>query len=615
MSSSWNTEVSPFASVIGTNYVPSIAELKSLKALLVPPQHELSRVVNEIDRVQTLLAHLFAYRHRIESYIEAHRALASPIRHIPSETLAEIFMQCLPTSALRSSYPVRDLNVAPLLLTKICRHWRNVALNTPQLWNSLHIFLPSQLTPSACSQRIAGMKLWLRRSGALPLSLSFHGSILVEGLMTDRKDLAAISQENMERMISESLMPFSDRFRDIDLSLTLPIFATFNKLSPSTFPTLESLRVNAAGPIGNGQGSQSFGPLLSRMPCLKVLEVNRFLVNDKDYHSLPVYNWGNLTNLTIDDPLTIVEIVATLSQTPLMQSVFFHIFIGPIDSTTARTTLPVAPIHLDNLTEMRLVCIPGPVTALHAAHPEYIAHFFQNKMSLFTECIQCPALRKFGCSTDWPVLVVPKWPFTGLPMHGLETLDLDIPLMPDALTECLLQTPNLVNFQFKTHWHKLFPLQDSHLYGLVLSPVSLAISTPSSSSPSTLGPWWSHLQNIRILSHVSIYPVPRFYSGSESMIPFTSAALTNLLQSRSQTQTVSRLKSCEVLYHASADISFSEAELNTLQHLKHGGMKLRMHYQRAKSPPPRSNLPQSVVYNDSPYIGMHEAYSDTQSLL
>ncbi|KAE9395212.1 hypothetical protein BT96DRAFT_826593, partial [Gymnopus androsaceus JB14] len=168
--SPWNTEHSPFASVIGTNHAPSTAELKSLQAHLVHPQLELSRLETEIDRVQTVLSNLLSEKRQIGNYIEAHRALASPVRQIPPETLAEIFVQCLPTEP---AYPVRNLNEAPLLFTMICRHWRNVALAAPLLWNSLHLFLPPHLSEDACSRRIAGVTMWLKRSGSLPLSISF----------------------------------------------------------------------------------------------------------------------------------------------------------------------------------------------------------------------------------------------------------------------------------------------------------------------------------------------------------------------------------------------------------------------------------------------------------
>ncbi|KAF9052555.1 hypothetical protein BDP27DRAFT_1242606, partial [Rhodocollybia butyracea] len=136
----WDTSSSPFTSVIGTNHVPSSAELDQLQDLLVEPQHELKRLQSEICRLQSLLDALLSEKNGVETYIEAHRTLMSPIRRIPSETLGEIFMHCLPSDT--HPFAVRDMKQAPLLITTICRHWRCVAIDTPILWSSLHVHLP-----------------------------------------------------------------------------------------------------------------------------------------------------------------------------------------------------------------------------------------------------------------------------------------------------------------------------------------------------------------------------------------------------------------------------------------------------------------------------------------
>ncbi|KAF9074858.1 hypothetical protein BDP27DRAFT_1213450, partial [Rhodocollybia butyracea] len=135
----WDTSSSPFASVVGSNHVPS-AELGQLKDLLVEPQHELKRMQSEISRLQSLLDALLKEKDQVETYIEAHSILMSPIRRIPSETLGRIFKHCLPSDT--HGFAVRDLKQTPLLVTTICRHWRHVAIDTPRLWNSLHIHFP-----------------------------------------------------------------------------------------------------------------------------------------------------------------------------------------------------------------------------------------------------------------------------------------------------------------------------------------------------------------------------------------------------------------------------------------------------------------------------------------
>ncbi|KAJ7940156.1 hypothetical protein B0H13DRAFT_1454893, partial [Mycena leptocephala] len=79
---------------------------------------------------------------------------------LPPEILAEIFIHCLPTQ----EFVTPDLTTAPLILCGICRRWREVALSTPKLWNSLFLQLNTYKTADFC-------QMWLSRARGAPLSL------------------------------------------------------------------------------------------------------------------------------------------------------------------------------------------------------------------------------------------------------------------------------------------------------------------------------------------------------------------------------------------------------------------------------------------------------------
>ncbi|KAJ7913573.1 hypothetical protein B0H13DRAFT_1612457 [Mycena leptocephala] len=70
---------------------------------------------------------------RLKEDIDAHIALASPIRRLP-EILQEIFLSRLPTK----HNAVIDTREAPLLLGYICSYWR-VSYAMPRLWTGLCI--------------------------------------------------------------------------------------------------------------------------------------------------------------------------------------------------------------------------------------------------------------------------------------------------------------------------------------------------------------------------------------------------------------------------------------------------------------------------------------------
>ncbi|KAJ7668995.1 hypothetical protein B0H17DRAFT_900959, partial [Mycena rosella] len=53
---------------------------------------------------------------------------------LPVEITSEIFLQCL------DGRPIKvELLAMPLILTRICGAWRDIALNIPQLWSFLQL--------------------------------------------------------------------------------------------------------------------------------------------------------------------------------------------------------------------------------------------------------------------------------------------------------------------------------------------------------------------------------------------------------------------------------------------------------------------------------------------
>ncbi|THU79803.1 hypothetical protein K435DRAFT_697061, partial [Dendrothele bispora CBS 962.96] len=163
-------ESSPFYHLLDTNHAASRAEAKLIHELLCLPEQELRNIDEEIARLDTLLDHLRSRKEKLASYIHKHRQLLSPIRRIPPEIIAELFTYCLPST----HPPTRDLSEAPLLLTLVCKQWRQIAFSTPYMWSALHIYIPySRVSDEGfMERRKKGIKQWLERSGNLPISLS-----------------------------------------------------------------------------------------------------------------------------------------------------------------------------------------------------------------------------------------------------------------------------------------------------------------------------------------------------------------------------------------------------------------------------------------------------------
>ncbi|KAJ7202652.1 hypothetical protein GGX14DRAFT_463158 [Mycena pura] len=94
----------------------------------------------------------------------------SPILEIPPEILSEIFERFVPAYP---EWPPLSGILSPLLLCRICRYWREIAMSTPTLWAAIDLSIDNQ----AEEQQLELLDLWLSRSGSCPLSLSIEVTV------------------------------------------------------------------------------------------------------------------------------------------------------------------------------------------------------------------------------------------------------------------------------------------------------------------------------------------------------------------------------------------------------------------------------------------------------
>lgn len=88
---------------------------------------------------------------------------------LPAEIVAYIF-----DLVVKSSGHIKMINKSwvrpPVVLGAVCKGWRDITLYTPQLWSSITIDVRDWTSPFALNP----VEKWLRRSVAVPLSLSLH---------------------------------------------------------------------------------------------------------------------------------------------------------------------------------------------------------------------------------------------------------------------------------------------------------------------------------------------------------------------------------------------------------------------------------------------------------
>ncbi|KAJ4482439.1 hypothetical protein J3R30DRAFT_2174084 [Lentinula aciculospora] len=205
-----------------TNVAPSAQE-RCIITDLVKTKVQHLRELEEMARI--LNSQLIQAR---TDFLE-HKALLSAARKLPMEIMSEIFLQCLPAVDTSSVIwrPEPHPNQAPLLLTQICRSWRNIAIATPRLWSTLIIN-----ASNGSSSHAEITKLWLTRSRNVSLTLTllvrsadrFHGGRRT----TSYEEFVPIAAIEVLTMF----IPHFPRVRALALLFALPVIRAVSELRP-----------------------------------------------------------------------------------------------------------------------------------------------------------------------------------------------------------------------------------------------------------------------------------------------------------------------------------------------------------------------------------------------
>lgn len=188
---------------------------------------------------------------------------------LPFEILSKIFLLCIPEDYWDVP-PTLHPSECPLLLTRICRFWRDVALATPRLWSCLDL-------PGIDDQMIVPcLHRWLRLSSTHRMTI--HASI----------DKANMSQDREVEYVRE-LCSHAERWRVVRLHLAHARSSEtlYSSLSPTahsdppphTLPALEifDLKVPLPSDEGVAISPATFLDALSESPNLFSLALTDWL--------------------------------------------------------------------------------------------------------------------------------------------------------------------------------------------------------------------------------------------------------------------------------------------------------------------------------------------------
>ncbi|KAJ7272837.1 hypothetical protein C8J57DRAFT_260219 [Mycena rebaudengoi] len=154
----------PIMDALRNYYFPEGREARDIVEAMGLIDLEFERYDPEISRVRAILETLERKRKSLEVYQERYRSVLSPVRKLPPEILQTIFLIC------RGSDPRLLLPV----VDQVCHRWREVALQTPELWAIVSIGRTRFTYTQRNSDLVA---LFLERSAARMVSLTIWNPV------------------------------------------------------------------------------------------------------------------------------------------------------------------------------------------------------------------------------------------------------------------------------------------------------------------------------------------------------------------------------------------------------------------------------------------------------
>jgi len=371
---------------------------------------DLERLNTQMTRLQVSLRSITQTRNDLISEIVSSGSFPSILDELPVEILQHIFRLCL------KAYPTIYSSEAPILLTHICRKWRSIALDTPDLWSTLHIVIPEagysfDQLPSRCDRIQQGMQVFLDRSRSMPLTLSMFS----QNIDRSQDDAVEISRA------FELLVSHCTRWKSLVLRVpSQSQLAVFQMLNEKDLQLLESLLLWSP-PDSDSEMPETFVECVAKAPRLHQLALSDTPIVHSFARMEANFRWSQLTYLEVRWGDTIPSVLRDCRNLKILRLTFPDGHY-PIDNDIGSITLtqlerlvlhPIVPLHafwcLDAL------CLPNLrdlsiVGCLHFLQSELYDHVdATTSLNNFVTRSSCP-LEKFECVTYF----VPPIPTLGM---------------------------------------------------------------------------------------------------------------------------------------------------------------------------------------------------------
>ena len=246
-------------------------------------ESECEELQSEILMLCEKLAKLGCKRKQYLDQAAFYSSFHAPIRHLPPELLAEIFVYTLPDNR------IPDHRLSPMLLCQVSSSWRQVALTHPELWDGIQspLALPGPESANAPPEAFAKiMEIWFARSHSRLISLSLCF-----------RQWRILKTQSFAPCIANTILRYIHRFKDLAMAVvTREEFESFVSIPHDQFKALETLSLCIQHPSDDWTVENPI-KVFESSPLRKV----SLDINPPELSLRILLPWGQLTHLDILD--------------------------------------------------------------------------------------------------------------------------------------------------------------------------------------------------------------------------------------------------------------------------------------------------------------------------
>ncbi|KAJ7712365.1 hypothetical protein B0H16DRAFT_1625173 [Mycena metata] len=199
-----------------------------MQTQLLEAEVELINFEGEFFNLPDPFGELAAEREDLERKVSDLRAELAPHRRLPPELLVEIFLFC--TAETVSLPPSSD--ETRLILTQICHSWRDLALQTPELWGNIAVVFTEDQCNVELITTISAQ--WLARAGdTYPLCIAAECTGVYATTACQSPELVAA--------FVPMVISHSHHLRSLDLGFPIAALLPLFALPSGAFPCLEKM--------------------------------------------------------------------------------------------------------------------------------------------------------------------------------------------------------------------------------------------------------------------------------------------------------------------------------------------------------------------------------------